>query len=392
MSFERNYDTAEAEGGAGGPPEGAARAGPRSTINNLLKAIHTMGRGNDPEQILKELKFHQEATQNFQETMANSVTPIAFGFVKAYNPYVQVMHSIGTCVGDPLNQTEYHNRNVGFVGDRTEEAEPVAVEAYDRYFEWGDHIISKDNIAMATFFGAEENAGNFYTMPTGDEVETDTVRVPKMIMIPSGLIAWLLSTPRTPHDLINKIFQVLPDGQDGLAGDPPDVALPIIHWGMVASCKDTTRSDDKTSVLAIHPDPVVTMDPNTHRWLAKRLETTLGPKSQPAQPAITFIPPPPGPPPATYATNTGTTAKKGYSARQLSALAGWCVVLITLKTFPRCGPSSRRMLATWKNVAKSCKEECKQWPTVKGWKSARCTSQTILSRTRLPSRWRRVAG
>ena len=57
----------------------------------------------------------------------------------------------------------------------------------------------KDKAILATYFSQTTNSGLMYT-PKQEDTQED-VEKPVLLMIPGGLVEWMLTTPRTVWEL-----------------------------------------------------------------------------------------------------------------------------------------------------------------------------------------------
>ena len=83
--------------------------------------------------------------------------------------------------------------------DRIHGVNPAAILVEDEVWEWSNTKVVKDIVVLATFYGDANNRGLIYTPKQGEE--KDDVDTAMVLMIPVGIIEWMLTTPRTPWGL-----------------------------------------------------------------------------------------------------------------------------------------------------------------------------------------------
>ena len=65
----------------------------------------------------------------------------------------------------------------------------------------------KDVVRLTTFFGETSNRGFMYT-PKKDDAQ-EGVETPMVRMIPTGLVEWMLTTPRILREMHEKIMALI---------------------------------------------------------------------------------------------------------------------------------------------------------------------------------------
>ena len=66
----------------------------------------------------------------------------------------------------------------------------------------------KDIVKLSTFFDVTTNRGLVYISKPDDTL--DDVEIPMLLLVPAGLVQWMLTTPRTPWELHQKIMVKMP--------------------------------------------------------------------------------------------------------------------------------------------------------------------------------------
>ena len=98
---------------------------------------------------------------------------------------------------------------------------------------------------------------------------TEDVDTPMLLLIPAGLVQWLLIAQRSPCDLHKKIMEVINGA--GIVNVPDKMKMSLgwcLKAGQIASGDAGLNTFDPTGVF-IH-------DPVTIAWLKQRLNTTIG--------------------------------------------------------------------------------------------------------------------
>ena len=242
-----------------------------STVGDLLSSIQKQGYGDDTDRILAELKIQsaeRDDEVDFAFEMINQSIPWVFVFMKRNSPHLHYYHSVGKFV-DLMDQSEYKDSVIGFAGNRADGVEPVPIEAGEDMWKWKKFSHATDIIKITTFGEKEENSGKLYKAESKDAKQT--VSIPPTLLLPSGLVGWLLEKRRTPMDLHQKIMSLI-------TGDNiPDYLNVSLNWALAAAQCARDSEDELSSMLALAPTPILTQDPTTIKWIKARLDTTLGP-------------------------------------------------------------------------------------------------------------------
>ena len=324
---EENEDTRNNNEGT---PQSSPQTSTTAVDNDLVAAVEKLGYGVDPDRILAELEFQSDKNnaeaEGFATKIINMSTPCVFVFMKQNNPYLHIIHSLGKFAGDLVVESDYNDSVIGFVGNRAGRLEPIPIEITNDMWSWKDYEIATDIIKVTSFGEKEGNDDKMYKRAKSDDKEK--IALPPLLLLPSGLVKWLLEKRRKPVDLHEKIRSLLTgDSVDNI----PEYLNVSLKWSLAAAQCARTSSNEKSSLLAQTPSPILTQDLTTLAWIKARLNTTLGP---PKDDRIPIVPPPQAfyqmPPsqsqthqPIPQTSNTQGTSKK-YTELQQSALGGWC--------------------------------------------------------------------
>jgi len=367
-STEDNEDTRNKNEGT---PQSSPQTSTTAVENDLVAAVEKLGYGGDTDRILAELKLQSDKNnaeaEEFATKIINMSTPCVFVFMKQNSPNLHVIHSLGKFTGDLVVQSDYSDSVIGFVGNRAGRLEPIPIEITNDMWSWKDHEIATDIIKVASFGEKEGNEDKMYKRTKTDDKEK--VALPPFLLLPSGLVKWLLEKRRKPLDLHQKIKSVLTEDS---VDDIPEYLNVSLKWCLAAAQCARTSSNEKSSLLVLTPSPIITQDLTTLAWIKARLNTTLGPPKDDRTPSV---PPPQAfyqmPPtqsqnyqPTPQTSNTQGTSKK-YSELQKSALGGWCgtanmeeidILWHKLEEYQLSTEECRTLIMN--RVAKVAEEEC----------------------------------
>ena len=112
------------------------------------------------------------------------------------------MHSVAQFGGDPFCPVEYQERIIGFVGDRIMGIDPNAIIIKDEIWVWSPATVADKVIKLTTHFDNLANKGIMYVQQQGDT--TKSVETPVLLLIPAGLVEWLLIAQCSLWDLHKK--------------------------------------------------------------------------------------------------------------------------------------------------------------------------------------------
>ena len=84
---------------------------------------------------------------------------------------------------------------------------PYAILLRDAVWNWMKAKVVKDIMRLATFFGNTTNRGLMH-IPKGGDTLVD-METPMLLLVPAGLLEWMLTTPCTPWELHKKIIATI---------------------------------------------------------------------------------------------------------------------------------------------------------------------------------------
>ena len=275
-----------------------------------------------------------QGQEDFHEIAQNALIPLPF-VTLGIGATLMIVHSMATFVSDPLNPGELHKKDIFHTGDRTKHSEPTMAiinneHTTKKYLHGGGF---NDVIELGSFYSVDTNRTKFFIKKDDDEVQ-DVNNVPCILLVPLGLLPWLMEEDRTPWELY-QYLSLLSEDPDNI---PPELQT-CLNWCLIA-CNAAGKSD-KSSRLARNISSVVSNDPTVHKWGKDRIVTTLGPTTQGFPPAgmppnqhVHFGPPSQHPtqyqyqqgPPASSNPNEVSATKNGYSDNKIARLLGFCGV------------------------------------------------------------------
>lgn len=203
--------------------------------------------------------------KSFRTDVTQQVDLIVFGWMRPSSPYIQLLHSIATYAvrgGD----SDCHNKDFGYVGDRTSLRTPTAVVLDDKLWKWVGKKVVLDIVPVELFYANPDNARVLYE-PSHDGGTTTTV--PRMVYLPPPFATYCAEQQRTPFQLHQFITQYAT--ANGSATDIGKCDM-LINWCIVASHRHATPT---TSVLAVQMETAPTDDDEFLRWI-QRIDKTGG--------------------------------------------------------------------------------------------------------------------
>lgn len=220
--------------------------------------------------------FRLEVTQQVD------VTP--FGFMRPSSPFIQVVHSIATYAVRG-GQSDLHNVDFGFVGDRTGLRIPTPVILDDKMWKWVSKKLGLDVPPLEQYYANPANARLLYH---DDAAGGENTTVPRMVYLPPPFLVYCLEDQRTPFQLHQFVAKYA-------TRDGSDVTIKhcelLMDWCFLASHR-AAASSPTTSTLAIALAAAPSDDDDFLRWLYK-IDCTAQSAQGYNDPSL---PPPPHPP------------------------------------------------------------------------------------------------
>lgn len=207
--------------------------------------------------------FRLEVTQQVD------VTP--FGFMRPSSPFIQVIHSIATYAVRG-GQSDLHNVDFGFVGDRTGLRLPTPVVLEEKMWKWVSKKMGLDVPPLEQYYANPSHARLLYN---DDASGGEQTTVPRMVYLPPPFLAYCLEDQRTPFELHQFVAKYA-------TRDNSDITIKhcelLMDWCFLAAHR-VAASSPTTSTLAIALTAAPSDNDDFLRWLYKidcTAKSTLG--------------------------------------------------------------------------------------------------------------------
>lgn len=215
-----------------------------------------------------------------QRAFRNEVTQImdlvGFGFMRPSSPYVQILHSVATFAVRG-GGSEFHNKDFGYIGDRTTLRTPTPVQLDDKLWKWVAKKISPDIGPLELFYANQANSKALFSMADAGVTST----APRMAYLPPPFLAFCVESQRTPFQLHQFISAyAIRDGSETTVAE----CQTLLDWCLMAA---HTTAPPATSVIAVTLETAPSDDDNFIRWLQKIDVTTTHLSTMPATPKPT---------------------------------------------------------------------------------------------------------
>ena len=250
-------------------------------IGNMAKVLVPKKRGGLATSLLKDVntitfdhackemrwqgaKKTGQGVKDFRDQVLTRVKPVVQIGMRKNSPFLQIIHSAARFLGDPMEEDEYNGNIIGFLGDRTSTADPLPVVLEEKWVGgWEKVTGGLDDLEIDTFYSNKENRKKCYKQGTG--AEKSSVSIPHMPVVPSRYVEWLTDERRTPFELYLRLKIEFGSGEN-----EEELAFfqPVLNFCLLA-CQGKCNQ----SFVAI-------LDPSKDctKWMAKRLNDTLGKK------------------------------------------------------------------------------------------------------------------
>jgi hypothetical protein len=211
-----------------------------------------------------------EEQKRFRDDAAGYSTLLVFAAMRKKSPHIHLIHSAGIYPNVPGADRDWCGKCIGFLGDRTKFATPQLVElGKTTAWGWEEHVVCVDDTAMAMFYAAPDNAGQWWTPePTA---RTEKVACPRMLALPPDCVVFCAQARRTPAELLGHVTQKI----QMAAMDPRDFQL-VLDWCCMAA-QPGTGTNAASSMLAFATPAILGTSEHFHSWAHARLLATLGP-------------------------------------------------------------------------------------------------------------------
>jgi len=189
-------------------------------------------------------------------------------------------HSMSTIYSTTTDISTLHGEIVLFPGDRkgTHECVPIIFLPPQSAFEWKKCSVIEDKEALIAWYGDNPDKYGDLWEPTINDGTRGKLQVPRMIALPlrTASLFHQFKGPVMPHELLNAIELHL-SSPDTTLNNGGEWGL-VQKWLIEASQKDGGGGDPTKSKLhvAFCTDALLSNDDHIHRWIADKLDSTLG--------------------------------------------------------------------------------------------------------------------
>ena len=229
--------------------------------------------------------------RTFRHEVTHQNEIVAFVFMRPSSPYLQLLHSISTYAVRG-GESDLHNKDFGFVGDRTESRIPTPVLLEEKMWKYVAKKIVNDPVPLEHYYATPGNAKKLY-IPT-NATGASNINVPRMLHLPPPFLAFCLEQQSTPFDLHQFVIKYAT--REGSETNIADCSL-LMDWCLVAAHGSTLTS----SILEVPLQTAPNDDDCFLRWL-RLTDCTLDLNIHPPTPTQRTPPPAPPQPPRQSAT------------------------------------------------------------------------------------------
>ena len=227
-----------------------------------------------------EVKGDVQATKAFRSEVLMQQGLVVFAFMQPDDTTMSILHSPASYMARGA-EGALKGKDIGFVGDRLPFTNPVPVILQkEKPWKWITVLAELDEVAISGFYANPANANKFYTPPP--TAALSNIKLPRLILIPSNLVAYCVAKPRTPGELLMEIVCEL-GRNPNLNSATYDL---IMNWCMAAS-----QATDTSSLITYSLDAAHSNTTTYSNWVSLRLTATLGQQftntAQPTQPPPT---------------------------------------------------------------------------------------------------------
>ena len=249
------------------------------------------------------VKGDAQATKVFRSEVLMQQGLVVFAFMQPDDTTISLLHSPASYMARGA-EGALKGKDIGFVGDRLPFTTPIPVILQkERPWKWITVLAELDEVAISGFYANPANANRFYTPPA--TAALSNIKLPRLIVIPSNLVAYCVGKPRTPGELLMEIVGEL-GRHPSLRSETYEL---LMNWCMAAS-----QATDNSSLITYSLEAAHSTTTTYNNWVSLRLTATLGQQPSPiAQPT-------PPPPPATSNTAALATLAAEFGKGVLQAI------------------------------------------------------------------------
>jgi hypothetical protein len=202
-----------------------------------------------------------------------------YAYMQPGEAFMFVGHSMSTIYSTTTDITTLHGKIVLFMGDRkgTRDCVPIILPPQSA-FEWKKCSVIDDKEKLLAWYADNPSEyGNLWD-PTPEDGTRVELHVPRMIALPlrAASLYHQFNGPVMPHEFLNALEHHLASPETSL--DNGDDWGLVTKWMLVAAQKDGGGGDTakSKSLVAFRTDALLSNDDLIHRWIADKLDSTLG--------------------------------------------------------------------------------------------------------------------
>ena len=270
------------------PPPRQPIPPPQNTIG-MTAAINRMyPQGVPRETIIADLEWQGRikgeapAIKAFRSNLLVQQGLVVLGFLQPEDTTISLLHSPATYAsrGDSGPML---GKDIGFVGDRAPFTNPIPIILQkDKPWKWVQLEGDFNELSHQYYYANKDNHNKFYYPPP--TAKRSKLKVPRIILLPTNLVEFCVTSPRTPWQLLDHVKQLFV-AAPGPTYSEYDL---LINWCLTAS----HGTADGSSVVAYSLEAAHSSAPSYQHWVRLRLDSTLGPISA-APPQLGLQPQPP---------------------------------------------------------------------------------------------------
>ena len=214
--------------------------------------------------------------KSFRSQMLAQMDLTCWAYMRDASPYIQFMHS-----AFPFHRLgaapEVKGRDVAFIGDRTDKADPLPVLLKpDQPWQWPSVKVSLDALDFQSHYEAASKDEKLQSWKPSDPAQAKGVKLPRLLLLPLQVVDWIIQKPRTPYELYRHIID---------STQKTGAVLTAANWKLVTDwcIAASQHKADGNSVFALVPESPATACPIFAEWCGWRIDGTLGVAAPPPQ-------------------------------------------------------------------------------------------------------------
>ena len=257
------------------PPRRPIPPLPHNTIGLAAAIRRTYPQGIPRETVVADLEWQGSikgdapAIKGFRTNLLVQQGLVVLGFLQPGDTSISLLHSPATYAirGDTGTM---NGKDIGFVGDRAPFMNPIPIILQkEKPWKWVQLEGDFNELAHQHYYTNPANQNKFYYPPPTTKLTK--IKIPRIILLPSTLIEFCTTSPRTPWQLLNHIQQQFVN-EPGPTYTEYDL---LINWCLATS----HGTAEGSSVVSYALEAAHSSAHNYQHWIRLRLDATLGPVS-----------------------------------------------------------------------------------------------------------------